>query len=108
MLGHGARPLNWTLFGQAMRASDQNLKMFLNTEAGKGINYREISGEFGISASTACQKKNTAGNDEKLFTLVPVPGHGARVLPLELAPVPWHGAQIRGKVGFSSVSTFHE
>ena len=25
---------------------------------------------------------------------VPAPGHGARVLPLELVPVPGHGAQI--------------
>ena len=26
--------------------------------------------------------------------LVPVPGHGARVLPLELVPVPGHGARV--------------
>ena len=37
---------------------------------------------------------NTAGTDENLLTLVPVPGHGARVLSLELAPVPRYGAQI--------------
>ena len=27
------------------------------------------------------------GTDEDLFILVPVPGHGARVLPLELVPL---------------------
>ena len=37
---------------------------------------------------------NTVGTDEMLFRLVPVPGHGARVLPLELVPVPGHGTQI--------------
>ena len=34
------------------------------------------------------------GTDENLFRLVPVPGHSARVLPLELVPVPGHSAQI--------------
>ena len=29
--------------------------------------------------------------------LVPVPGHGARVLPLESVPVPGHGAQISAR-----------
>ena len=37
---------------------------------------------------------NTAGTDENLFRLVPVRGHGARVLPLEPVPVPGHDAQI--------------
>ena len=37
---------------------------------------------------------NTAGTDEILFRLVPVLGHGARVLPLELEPVPGHDAKI--------------
>ena len=45
----------------------------------KGNNYREIRGLFGV---------NTTGT-ENLFRLEPVPGHGARVLPLELV----HGAQ---------------
>ena len=36
------------------------------------------------------KKVNTTGADEILFRLVSVPGHGARVLPLELVP----GAQI--------------
>ena len=31
---------------------------------------------------------NTAGTDENLFRLVPVLGHGARLLPLEPVPVP--------------------
>ena len=39
---------------------------------------------FLVSASTVCKKANTAGADENLFRLVPVPGHGARVQPLEL------------------------
>ena len=34
------------------------------------------------------------GTDEILFTLVPVPRNGARVLPLEAVPVPGHNAQI--------------
>ena len=35
------------------------------------------------------------GTDEILFILVPVPGHGARVLHPELVPLPGHGAQIK-------------
>ena len=35
--------------------------------------------------------------DENLFRLVPVPGNGARVLPLELVPVPGHDAQISAR-----------
>ena len=35
------------------------------------------------------------GTDKILFTPVPVPRNGARVLPLrEVVPVPGHGAQI--------------
>ena len=56
---------------------------------------REIGDKFGIGASTACEKVNACDTDENLFRLVPVPGHGARVLPLELVPVPGHGVQIR-------------
>ena len=37
---------------------------------------------------------NTAGIDENRFRLVPVLGHGARVLPLEPVPVPGLGAEI--------------
>ena len=40
-----------------------------------------------------CEKVNIAGTDENLFRLVPVPGHGARGLPLELVPVPRYGAR---------------
>ena len=54
-------------------------------QSGKGYNYREISGKFGVV--------NTTGTDENLFKLVPVLGHGARVLPLELVPVLGYGAQ---------------
>ena len=63
----------------------------VHKQRGKGINYREIGDKFGVSASTACKKVNTEGTDENLFRLVPMPGHGARVLPLELMPVPGHG-----------------
>ena len=52
-----------------------------------------MSDKFEVSVSTACEKVNTVGTDENLFRLVP--GHGARVLPLELVPVPGHGAQIK-------------
>ena len=51
-------------------------------QLGKDNNYQEISGKFGVVASTAYEKVNTAGTDENLFRVVPVPGHGARVLPL--------------------------
>ena len=34
------------------------------------------------------------GSDKILFTPVPMPRNGARVLPLEVVPVPGHGAQI--------------
>ena len=59
-------------------------------QARKGKSYREIRGKSGAVASTAYEKVNTAGTDENLFRLVPVLGHGDRVLPLELVP----GAQI--------------
>ena len=65
-------------------------------QLGKGINYHEISEKFGVSVSTACVKVNAAGTDD-MFRLVPVPGHGARVLPLELVPVPGHGVQISAR-----------
>ena len=37
------------------------------------------------------------GTDESLFRLVAVPGHGARVLPLELVPMSGHSAQISAR-----------
>ena len=54
-----------------------------------------ISGKFVAVASRAYEKVNTAGTDENLFRLVPLLGHGVRVLPLELVPV--HGAQISAR-----------
>ena len=66
----------------------------VHQQLGKGNNYREISGKFEVVASTA-YSKNTTGTDENLFRLVPVLGHGARILPPEIVPVPGHGAQIR-------------
>ena len=42
----------------------------------------EIGDKFGVGALTACEKVNTAGADQNLFVLVPMLGHGARVLPL--------------------------
>ena len=65
----------------------------VHKQLGKGNNNREISGKFGVVASTAYEKVNTTGTGENLFRIVPMPGHGARVLPLELVPVPGHGAQ---------------
>ena len=51
----------------------------VHEQLGRGINYREIGGKFGVSGSTACEKINKAGTDENLFTLVPVPEHGAQI-----------------------------
>ena len=56
-------------------------------------NHREISGKFGVVASTDYKKVNTTDTDKNLFRLVCVLGHGAQVLPLELVPIPWHGAK---------------
>ena len=56
----------------------------VHKQVGNGMNYRKIADKFGVSASTACKKVNTAGTDENLLRLVP--GHGARVLPLEIVP----------------------
>ena len=78
------------------------LNLFIK-QLGKDIDYPEIGHKFGVGASTACKKVNTAGTHENLFRLVPVPGHGARVLPLvnklvlrhqqkalfRLVPMPW-------------------
>ena len=36
----------------------------VHKQLGKGINYREIGGKFGVSASTAYEKVNTVGTDE--------------------------------------------
>ena len=63
----------------------------------KGLDYQEIGDKFGVGASTACEKVDTAGTDENLFRLVPVPGHGARVLPLKLLPVSGYSAQISAR-----------
>ena len=54
----------------------------------EGLNYREIGDKFGVSASTAYEKVNTSGTDKNLIRLVPMAGHGARVLPLELGTGP--------------------
>ena len=40
----------------------------LNKQLGKCFDYREISDEFGVGASTACEKVNTARNGEKANT----------------------------------------
>ena len=66
----------------------------VHKQLGKGIDYREIGDKFGVSASTACETVNTVGTDKNLFGLVHVPGHGARVLPLELVPLPGHGVRV--------------
>ena len=43
-------------------------RLVVHKQLGKGNNYREISGKFGVVIST--------GTDENLFRLVPVLGHG--------------------------------
>ena len=58
-------------------------------QPGKGLNYREIRDKFGIGASVACEKVSPVGTDVNLFRLVPVPGHGTRVPPLELGACAW-------------------
>ena len=80
--GHSARALKWKLFAHTPVPGTTNV----HKQLGKGNDYREISGKFGVA--------NTTSTDENLIRLVPVFGHGARVLPLELLPVPGHGAQI--------------
>ena len=62
------------------------LKTFIIKQLGKGNNYREIGDKFGVSASTACEKVNTADTDENLCRLVSVPmaRHDARVLHILL------------------------
>ena len=65
----------------------------VHKQLGKGNNYPEISGKFGFVASATYEKVNATGTDENLFRPVPVPGHGARVKPLELVPIPGNGAQ---------------
>ena len=67
------------------RCSDAPLSWTKNVhkQLGKGMNYRVIGDKFGVSASTACEKVNTADTDENLFSqIVPLPEHGARVLTL--------------------------
>ena len=53
---------------------------------GKGNNYREIRGKFGVVASTANEKVNTKGTDENLVRLLSAGAwaRGARVLPPKL------------------------
>ena len=62
------------------------LKVFINNQ-GKVITIENFSDKFGVVAST--------GTDKNLFRLVPVPGHSARVVLLELVLVPGHGSQVR-------------
>ena len=44
------------------------------------MKYRKLDDKFEVRTSTSWERVNTAGADETLFILVPVPGHGARVL----------------------------
>ena len=75
----------------------------VHRQLGKGNNYPEISGKFGVVASKAYEKGNTTGTDENLFRPVPLPKHCARVLPLELMPVHGHGAQISARAPANSM-----
>ena len=58
--GHGARALKGTLFTPVPGTIN------VHKQLGKGNNYREISGKFGVVASTAYEKVNTTGIDEGL------------------------------------------
>ena len=87
-------PCQGTEIGVVKTRQCLDLNTNLRKQLGKGINYREIGGKFGGSASTAFEKVNTAGTDENLFRLVPVPGHGTRVLSMELVLVPGHGTRV--------------
>ena len=60
----------------------------VHKQLGKGLDYGEIGDKFGAGASTAGEKVNSPDNYENLFRLVPIPGHGACVLPLKLVSVP--------------------
>ena len=71
--------------------------MFLNNEE---KNYREIGDKFGVSPSTAWAKVNTVGTGKNLLRSVGVPGHDARVLPLDLVPQhsgPWSNTSPKKK-----------
>ena len=70
-----AQALKWTLF---KHTSALNLKC--HRQVGKGIDYRENGDKFRVGNSTACEKVNTAGTDENLFTLVPGPRHGVQIV----------------------------
>ena len=48
-------------------------------------------------SNRALVRQFSAGTDKILFSLMPMPRNGARVLPLEVAPVLGHGAQIFAK-----------
>ena len=47
------------------------LKMLIKNQE-KVFDYRQSGDKFGVCASTASKKVNTAGTDESLFRLVPV------------------------------------
>ena len=66
----------------------------VHKQLGKGINYREIGGEFGVSALTACEEINTRALTKTCSDLCPRLGTVPElVLPLELVP----GAQITAR-----------
>ena len=75
------------------KKNDTHLYVCITCTTCKVLPWVRSRDKFGVSASTACEKVNTAGADENLFRLVP--GHGARVVPLELVPMPaGQGVQI--------------
>ena len=59
------------------------VKLFINYEEKVLTIEKSCGGKFAVGASTACKKVKTAVTDESLFRLLPLPGHGARVLPLK-------------------------
>ena len=57
------------------------------------LNYPKIGVKFVMVPQQVVRKCKCSVHCENLSRLVPVPRHGARVLPLKLVPVPGHGAQ---------------
>ena len=71
--------------------------MFIK-KRGKGIEKLAANLEL-VLQQLQCEKTDTAGTDENLFRLVPMLGHGARVLPLQNAMFTGTGARVRSLNG---------
>ena len=96
-MGGELRPCSDLVPFTGYRARALKRMLFRQRQRGKRIKYRKIGNKFEVRTSTAWENVNTAGADENLFILVPVPGHSARALPLKLVPLPGNGAQISAR-----------